>query len=348
MKMKDTMYGVMKPAPVEGAVIREDLPIPEIGDRDILVRVRATAICGTDLHILAWTEYAQKRVPTPMVFGHEFSGDVVAVGKDVTEVKVGDKVAGETHIPCNECRMCETDNRHICENMKIIGVHVPGSYAEYIGFPVDCAFKLPDDFDYNVGALLEPMGVAVHGIDAADIAGKTAVVYGCGPIGLMAVGTAKAWGAKQVIAVDVFPQKLDVAKRMGADAVINGKEADVQAEVMRLTGYGADVVVDFTGNLRAIKAEFSLIHKGGRVVLVGLPNGTIELDLTESIIYKEATVVGVTGRLMYRTWDQCVALIRSGDFNIKPVVSGIYPLRDYERAFADIRSGAPGKMVLIP
>lgn len=346
--MKDTMYGIVKPAPQPGAEIRDDLPIPQVGPRDILVRVRATAICGTDLHIMAWSEYAQKRVPTPMVFGHEFSGDVVAVGSEVNEVQVGDKVAGETHIPCNHCHMCLTDNRHICENMKIIGVHVPGSFAEYISFPVDCAYKLPSDFSYENGAVLEPMGVAVHGIDAAQVAGKKVVVYGCGPIGLMAVGAAKAWGAEQVIAIDMVQRKLEVAKEMGADAVINGREQDVTKEVFRLTEFGADVVVDYTGNLRAIKAAFSLIHKGGRIVLVGLPNGALELDPTEDIIYKEATVVGVTGRLMYKTWEQCAELIGSGKFNIKTAISGVYPLRDYQKAFDAIKDGAPGKMVLIP
>ncbi len=346
--MKDTMYGIVKPAPEPGAVIREDLPIPEVGPRDILVKVRATAICGTDQHILAWTEYAQKRVPTPMVFGHEFSGDVVKIGDAVTEVQVGDVVAGETHIPCNHCHMCETDNRHICENMKIIGVHVPGSFAEYISFPVDCAYKLPKDFSYEHGAVLEPMGVAVHGVDAAQVAGKTVVIYGCGPIGMMAVGAAKAWDAKQVIAIDVVQRKLEAAKDMGADAIINGKETDVVAEVMKLTGYGADIVIDYTGNLGAIKTAFSLIHKGGRIVMVGLPNGTMEIDPTEDIIYKEATVVGVTGRLMYKTWEQCAELINSGKFNIGAAISGVYPLRDYQKAFDAIHEGAPGKMVLIP
>ncbi len=346
--MKETMYGIVKAAPESGAVVREDLPIPSVGPRDILVRVRATAICGTDQHILAWTEYAQKRVPVPMVFGHEFAGDVVAIGEKVTEVAVGDKVAGETHIPCNDCVMCETDNRHICENMKIIGVHVPGSFAEYISFPVDCAYKLAEDFAYESGAVLEPMGVAVHGVDAAQVKDKTVVIYGCGPIGMMAVGVAKAWEAKKVIAIDMVEQKLEAAKAMGADEVINGAKVDVQKEVLRLTGYGADVVIDYTGNLKAIKVGFSLIHKGGTVVLVGLPNGTMEIDPTEDIIYKEATVIGVTGRLMYKTWEQCAELIQSGKFNIKAAISGVYPLRDYEKAFEAIKAGAPGKMVLIP
>lgn len=344
----ETMYGLVKATPAPGAEIQENLPVPPVGPRDILVKVRATAICGTDSHIMAWTPYAQQRVPTPMVFGHEFSGDVVQIGSDVTEVQVGDKVAGETHIPCNHCRMCKSNKRHICENMKIIGVHVPGAFAQYISFPVDCAFRLAPDFSYETGALLEPMGVAVHGVDCGEVAGKSVVVNGCGPIGLMAVGAAKAWGASQVIALDVIDEKLQVATQMGADVVLNSRKADVPAEVIRLTGGGADVALDYTGVVPAIKSLFHLITNGGRVVLVGLPNDPIELDLTSEIIYKEATVIGSTGRLMYRTWEQCISLINSGKFNIAPVVSGTYALRDFAQAFDAIKSGKPGKMLLIP
>lgn len=344
----ETMYGLVKAAPVPGAQIQENLPIPSIGARDILVKVRAAAICGTDSHIMAWTPYAQQRVPTPMVFGHEFSGDVVMVGADVTEVQVGDKVAGETHIPCNNCRMCKSDKRHICENMKIIGVHVPGAFAEYISFPVDCAFKLAPDFSYETGALLEPMGVAVHGVDCGDVCGKSVVINGCGPIGLMAVGAAKAWGAKQVIALDIIDEKLRVATEMGADIVINSRTTDAAAEVMRLTDGGADVALDYTGAVPAIKSLFHMITNGGRIVLVGLPNDPIELDLTSEIIYKEAVVVGSTGRLMYKTWEQCIELINSGKFNIAPVIAGKYALRDFEQAFDAITAGKPGKMLLFP
>jgi len=346
--MKKTMYGVVKTKPVSGAEIVENLPIPEIGERDILVKIQVAAICGTDLHILAWSEYAQTRVPIPMVFGHEFSGDVVAVGEKVTEVEVGDRVAGETHIPCNHCIQCETGNRHICENMKIIGVHVPGVFAEYISFPADCAYKISADMDYKVGAMMESMGVAVHGASVAEVKGKIVAIYGCGPIGLMAVGAVKAWGAKNVIAIDVISRKLDIAKEMGADVIIDCSLTDSVAAILKETTYGADVVIDYTGNLKAIKAGFSMVKKGGRFVMVGLANGRLEIDPSEQIIYKELTVIGVTGRLMYETWDQCVALLQSGKFNIDPVISGEYPMREYEKAFAAIISGSPGKMMLIP
>ena len=232
--------------------------------------------------------------------------------------------------------------------MKIIGVHVTGAFAEYISFPADCAFRLAPDFDYETGAQLEPMGVAVHGVDCAEVAGKRVVINGCGPIGLMAVGAAKAWGAKQVIALDVVEKKLEVAAKMGADCCLNSAKVNAPEEIVRLTDGGADVAIDYTGVIPAIKSLFHMIANGGRIVLVGLPNDPIELDLTSEIIYKEATVVGSTGRLMYRTWEQCIELINGGKFDIRPVVAGKYPLREFQKAFDAIHAGTPGKMLLIP
>ena len=342
------MKGIVKSKPEVGAEFFTDLPIPEVGPRDILVNVKAVAICGTDLHIYNWTAYAQERLKLPMVFGHEFSGDVVKVGDEVTEVKVGDRVAGETHIPCNNCYMCETDNRHICENMKIIGVHTPGAYADYISFPVDCAYKISDDLSYEKASTMEPMGVGVHGVDKGNVKDQDVVVFGCGPIGLMAVGAAKVFGAKTSTAIDVFDEKLEVAKQMGADYVLNSKNQDAVAAVMERTGHGADVVIDYTGNNMAINSGFDMLRKGGRMVLVGLPNGETPLDLANKVIYKEATVVGVTGREMYKTWEQCEEVLKSPLYNADAAIGGIYKLEDYDQAFQDIFSGKPGKMILIP
>jgi threonine 3-dehydrogenase len=344
-----TMSGVIKERPEPGAAYRTDLPIPVPGKNEVLVRVRAVAICGTDLHILPWTPYAQARIKPPMVFGHEFAGDIVGVGEGVTEYKPGDRVAGETHIPCNECYQCKTDNRHICENMKIIGVHAPGAFAEYIAFSKDCVYKLPDSIDYNTGAMLEPMGVAVHGVSVAKVKDQNVVVYGCGPIGLMAVGACKAWGAKKIVAVDIFDDKLEIALKMGADFIINAKQTDAAAKIINyFDKVGADVVIDYTGSPAGIKTQFKALRKGGRMVLVGLPSEDVTLDLTGDIIYKEATVIGVTGRLMYQTWEECAQLLNSPGFTLEPVVGGIYALKDFEDAFAAITGGKPGKMLLIP
>ncbi|MGE5612772.1 MAG: L-threonine 3-dehydrogenase [Bacillota bacterium] len=347
--MKGTMKGLIKSKPEPGAEYREDLPIPQIGPDDVLVKVKRTAICGTDIHIYDWTEYAKQRLKPPMVFGHEFSGEIVEVGSHVQNFKAGDRVAGETHIPCNNCIQCRTGNQHICESMKILGVHTPGSFAEYISVPVDCVWKIDDDIDDNIGAMLEPMGVAVHGILSGEIGGKSCVIYGCGPIGLMGVGAASACGASPIFAIDIFDDKLDIAKKMGATTVINAKKEDVHQIIMKAThGRGVDVVVDFTGVASAIQEGFKLLKKGGRFTFVGLPSGSVPLDLSEAIIYKEAKVNGITGRLMYETWYQCTEMLKSKRIDITPVIGGIYPLSEFNRAFEDLKNGCPGKMIFIP
>ncbi|MGI6424654.1 MAG: L-threonine 3-dehydrogenase [Tepidanaerobacteraceae bacterium] len=347
--MTEVMKGLVKEKPELGAVLYNNLPIPEVKENEILIKVKATAICGTDIHIYDWTKYAQDRLQLPMVFGHEFAGDVVEVGSMVKNFKKGDRVAGETHIPCNYCYQCQTGNRHICESMKIIGVQTPGSFAEYISIPVDCAWRLDDSLSYETGAMLEPMGVAVHGVLSGEIGGKTVAIYGCGPIGLMAVGTAAACGASKIFAMDVFEKKLEVAKKIGADIVLKSGQDNVVKTVLDATdGRGVDVVLDYSGNAKAIQEGFNILRKGGRFTFVGLPNGTVALDLSEDIIYKETKVNGVTGRLMYETWWQCSELLKSGKLEIKPVIGGVYPLEDYEQAFDALKNGAPGKMILIP
>ncbi len=347
--MRTTMSGIYKAEPKPGAQYRTDLPIPEIGPRDVLVRVRAAAICGTDQHILPWTEWAAERLPLPMVFGHEFAGDIVAVGAGVHEFRVGDRIAGETHIPCNHCYMCASDRRHNCVSMKIIGVHVPGAFADYISMPADCAYKLPDSVSYQMGAMLEPMGVGVHGVALGNVKDQNVVIYGAGPIGLMAVGAAKVWGAKKIFCVDVFDRKLAVASQMGADVVINARDGDPERKVFDETdGIGADVVIDYTGSEPAIASGFKMLRKNGTFVVVGLPARDLTLNWSEAIIYKEAHVIGCTGRLMYQTWAQCAEILATPGFSLDPVVGGVYALKDFERAFSDILSGAPGKMLLIP
>lgn len=343
------MYGVLKASASKGAEWREDLPIPEVGPRDLLVKVKAAAICGTDHHIYNWTPWAQARVKPPMVFGHEFSGEVVQVGDEVRRFAVGDRVAGETHLGCGSCYQCLTGNMHVCEDMKIIGVHIPGCFAEYISLHESCAWRLSEDQSYEVGALLEPMGVAMHGIQAAEVGGRDVVLYGAGPIGLMATSICRAYGASQVIVVEPAAAKLELAMKMGASLVSRVGIDDTPALVKKATkGRGADVVIDYSGSGQAIAEGLQVLRKGGRMVLVGLPEEPVSLDLTDGIIYREATVVGVTGRTMYGTWFECEKALSSGKLDISPVVGGRYPLREFERAFADIAARVPGKMILIP
>lgn len=344
--MQGRMKGIWKAGGEAGAVYREDLPIPITGEDQALVKIKVAAICGTDQHIYHWDSWAQERVPVPMVFGHEFAGEIVEIGRNLRGFQIGDRVAGETHIPCSSCYMCRTGNQHNCEEMKIIGVHVPGAFCEYIAVPQDCLWKLSPDVDYRTGAMLEPMGVAVHGVMSGEIGGRTALILGCGPVGVMAVGAAAAAGASKIFAVDLVKEKLDMAKSMGADYTINTAEENfVEVVLSRTAGRGAEAVIDYTGNAALIEEAFSALAKGGRFTMVGLPKDKLQLDLTNQVIYKEARINGVTGRLMYQTWWQCESLLSTGKYDINKVVGGIYRLEDFKKAFEYIDRGRPGKMI---
>jgi threonine 3-dehydrogenase len=344
--MQKVMKGLIKEEPKPGAAYKTDIPVPHPDNNAVLVKVRYTAICGTDIHIYNWNEYAQQRIKLPMIFGHEFSGDIIETGSYVNKFKPGDRVAGETHIPCNKCIECLTGNQHNCENMKILGVHVDGSFAEYIAVPQDCLWKLDDEMDYKTGALLEPMGVAVHGVFSGEISRKNVVILGCGPIGLMAVASCVAGGAAKVFAVDIFDDKLKMAKELGAEYVYNTKTDDFIANIMDVTkGRGADVIIDYSAHTGLIAKSFAALRKGGRFTFVGLPGNTLVLNPTDDIIYKEAIVNGVTGRLMYKTWFQCNELLLSGSFDMDKIIGGVYKLNDYEKAFDALKNGAVGKMI---
>lgn len=346
--MQQTMCGIYKSTPGPGAEYRTDLPIPEIGSDELLLRVCAAAICGTDQHIYSWNSWAQERVPLPMVFGHELSGDVVAVGKHVHGFRIGDRIAVETHIPCGRCHSCRTGHQHNCEEMKIIGVHVAGGFAEYVRVPQSCAWKLAPHISYRHGAMLEPMGVAVHGVFSGKIAMQNVVILGCGPIGIMGIGAAHSGGAAGILAVDVFDEKLEMAKKMGARRLVNTcMEDPVEAILDWTDGRGADVILDFTGNVSLIESAFRALCKNGRFTLVGLPSQKLSLDLTNAVIYKEANINGVTGRKMYETWYQCSRILEKGDMDLDSVIGGVYDMKDYSRAFADIIAGKPGKMLLL-
>lgn len=348
--MEGTMRGVCKMAPGAGAAYRTDLPIPRIGDGEVLMRVHASAICGTDLHIYGWNEWAAKRMrKLPIVFGHETAGEIVEIGRNVTGLRVGDRISVETHIPCNDCFQCRHGRRHICENMRIFGVTEPGAFAEYAPVPAECAVRLRDGISYEAGAMLEAMGAGVHGVEKAEVRDKTVLVSGCGPIGLMVVGACKTHGARRVIACDILPEKLKLAEAMGADVTVNSAQRDIIQAVRRETGgIGADAAVDITGDGRAIVAGLRALRKGGRMVSVGLPDGEIPINLTEDIIYREIQYTGVSGRQMFATWDDCMEILETPGFSLEPVMGGTYPLDGFEDALAAIRGGAPGKMLLLP
>ena len=285
----------------------------------------------------------------PMVFGHETAGEIVEIGKNVTGYRLGDRISVETHVPCNHCWQCRNGNPHICENQHVFGVTDPGAFAEYAPVHKDCIVRLKDDISYEMGAMLEAMGAGVHGVEVAQVRGKRVLVSGCGPIGLMTIGACKAHGASQVIACDLIDEKLEIAKAMGADITVNSREVDLPAFVRSQTdGVGADAVIDITGNPHAIRAGLKAVRKGGIFVSVGLPDGEVGINLTEDIIYREVIYTGVSGRLMFETWEDCMNILQSPGFSLEPVVGGIYPFRDFEKAMDALKQGVPGKMILVP
>ena len=345
----NNMKALMKKDRAPGAEL-VDIDIPEIGPKDVLVKVKAAAICGTDVHIYDWTPYAQARIKPPMIFGHETCGEIVSVGNQVTNFKPGDLVAVETHIPCEECYQCQTGAQHICEKMAIIGVHTNGTFAEYAKIPAVCCWKLPKDTNPDLGAILEPWGVAVNGILKGEVNNRSVAVFGCGPIGLLGLGSIAAWGATRIFAVEPIPTRLNMVPKFAPDAtLINPTKEDAVKAILEATGgRGVDVSIEISGSTQAAKMAFQVLRRGGRVSLVGLPSAPVELDLPEDIIYKEAKVFGSTGRLMWQTWWDMQNLLESGKFDPMPVITHRFPLAEFKNALELAKSGEAGKILLYP
>lgn len=343
------MKALLKTEPTRGAELL-DVPIPQIGPDDLLVRVQAAAICGTDNHIYEWTPWAEERLHLPMIFGHEYCGEVVEVGANARGFAVGDMVAAETHIPCLQCHQCRTGRQHTCEQMQIIGVHVDGAFSEYARLPVACAWKLAPGTSPDLGAILEPIGVAANGLFKDRVDGASLAVIGCGPIGLFCAQMALAAGARRVFVTDVSEYRLAMARRIVPEATaLNPMHDDVRGAVDEATsGRGLDVVIELSGSGPGTVQAFDLLAKGGRVSLVGLPAKPITLEMTSAIIYREAVVYGSTGRLMWDTWYRVEGLLREGRFDPTPVITHRFPLEEYVKALELTMSGNAGKVILYP
>ncbi|HET6477769.1 MAG TPA: alcohol dehydrogenase catalytic domain-containing protein [Dehalococcoidales bacterium] len=343
------MKAVVKEKAAPGAKLL-DVDVPEPGPRDVLIKVKVAAICGTDIHIMEWTPYAQARIKPPMIFGHECSGEVVKVGNQVTDFAVGDLVAVETHIPDETCFMCKTGLQHICEKMAIIGVHVDGVFAEYAKIPAVCCWKLAKDTDPDLGAILEPWGVGVNGILKGEVNNRSVAVFGCGPIGLMGLGSINAWGASKIFAVEPSETRLSMVPQFAPDAVLlNPAKQDAVKAILDATGgRGVDVAIDISGNAKGIQGAFKVVRRAGRVSLVGLPGAPVELDITADIIYKETRVFGSTGRMMWHTWYEMQNLLDSGKFDPMPVITHRMPLADFAKGIELAQGGKAGKILLYP
>ena len=323
--------------------------IPTIGPGEILVKVMAASICGTDYHIYSWDKWSQNRIKPPLVAGHEFSGEVVEVYSDVTRIKVGDHVSAETHVVCGECEFCRTGRGHICQNTKILGVDIEGAFAEYVKIPADNAILNSKDVAPEYLSIQEPLGNAVHTVLAGEIIGKSIAVVGCGPIGLLAVNVAKASGARKIIAIEVNEYRLNLAKELGATVLINPLKEDVIKRVLEETdALGVDVVAEMSGNKIAIQSALKYIKLGGRMSMLGIPNDNVEINVADDIVFKGITINGIVGRLMYKTWDQVSGLIESGNLDLDKVITHRFTFDEFEKGMQLMKEGNCGKVILFP
>lgn len=324
-----------------------DKPIPSCADDEVLIQVVATSICGTDVHIYEWNDWAKSRIPVPQTMGHEFVGKVVGVGKFVSGYSIGETVVAETHIVCNTCEFCVNNKKHICENTKVLGVDTDGAFAEFIAIPVQNAIKVNPRIAPEFLSILEPLGNAVHTVMSTDVAGKTVAIVGCGPIGLMAIDVARANHAKTIIAIEVNDYRLKLAKELNADYVINPLKENVKERIMELTnGKGVDVVCEMSGKESAIVDAFSYIKAGGYFAMLGVPSGTITINVANDIVFKGITIQGITGRRMFETWDQVKMLLDANALHLDKIVTHRLPFDQLEEGMALMESGNCGKVVL--
>jgi threonine 3-dehydrogenase len=341
------MKALVKEAPQTGLTLLEK-PIPQLPVDGVRIRVLATSICGTDLHIYNWDAWAASKVTTPLTVGHEFCGEVIEVGEKVTRFEAGDYVAAESHIFCDRCRTCRAGQRHICENEKIIGVQRDGAFAEQIVMPERCIWRTPADLPSEIATLQEPLGNSVHATLAGEVSRRHVMVTGCGPTGLFAVAIAKTCGAASVMAVDVKQYRLDLAAELGADQVFNPLECDVVTEIHGATeGRGADVVLEMSGNEKAIEDGLRSLSRGGDFRFFGVPSDRISIDVARDIIFKGAHVQGILGRKVWDTWHDTARLLEAG-LDLTPIVTHRFPMDDYEIAFDLIQRGECGKVILYP
>src|SRR5499425_2688751 len=346
--MSETMLAVVKPEPAPGADVRQ-MPVPRIGPRDVLVKVKVASVCGTDLHIYNWDQWAQNRIHPPLVPGHEFCGHVAAIGDEVTTVKEGDFVSAEMHVACGKCLQCRTGEAHICQNVKIIGVDADGAFAEYVVIPESNIWKLDPAIPLEYASILDPLGNAVHTVLAGEIAAKTVAITGCGPIGLFAISVAHAVGAAQVFAIEVNEHRRNVAKQMKADLVLDPSKEDVSAIVLERTGgLGVDVVLEMAGHPSAIRTAFDLVRRGGRISLLGLTSKPISLNFSEDIIFKGITIQGINGRRMYQTWYQMTALLKAGKLDLHPVITDRIAMQDFSKGMERLKTGEASKILVYP
>jgi threonine 3-dehydrogenase len=338
------MHALVKHHAARGIELR-DVDVPAIGPNDVRIRVKRTAICGTDMHIFNWDQWAQKTIPVPMTVGHEYCGEIVEIGSEVSGLSVGDRVSGEGHITCGFCRNCRAGRRHLCRNTVGVGVNRPGCFAEYVVIPAVNAFKLPDAIDDEIAAILDPLGNAVHTALAFDVVGEDVLITGAGPIGIMAAAIVRFVGARHVVVTDVNDYRLSIAKQMGATLAINVTRDSLDSAMQQLgMREGFDVGLEMSGNAAALRDMLRTMHHGGSIAMLGIPSTEVAIDWNE-VILKGLTLKGIYGRQMFETWYKMAALLQSG-LNVRPVITHRVPYTDYQHAFDIMGKGESGKVVM--
>ncbi len=342
------MRALVKESAGPGIVLR-DVPVPTCGPSEALIQVHHAGVCGTDLHIWEWDSWASNRLKPPVVIGHEFAGRITQLGQEAAQdnlLAVGDLVTAEGHVVCGHCLQCRLGDGHLCRRTQIIGVDRDGAFADFIVMPASNVIKL-DGIPTEIGAIMDPLGNAVHTVLEAQVPGSTVLVLGCGPIGCFAVGVARAAGASLVIASDFNPTRLELAREMGAQVTLNPGTDDVVARVRELTGGdGVDLVCEMSGHPSGHAQALAAARMGGRVNLLGTPNRTTEVDFARDIIFKGLTLYGVTGRKMYQTWHQMRRFLRASQLDPRPVITHRFPLECIRDAIQVIKDGQAGKVIL--
>lgn len=329
----------------EPGIWLDDVPIPAIGPNDVLVRVRKTAICGTDVHIFNWDPWSQKTIPVPMTIGHEFVGEVAEIGSEVRGLKKGDRVSGEGHVTCGHCRNCRAGRRHLCRNTIGVGVNRPGCFAEFLAIPAVNAFRLPPDIPDDIAAILDPFGNAAHTALSFDMVGEDVLITGAGPIGILAAAIARHVGARHVVITDVNDYRLNLARKLGASRVVNVAKESLDAVMAELgMTEGFDVGLEMSGNPAAVADLLRTMNHGGHVAVLGIVPDAIPLNWND-MIFKGLTLKGIYGREMFETWYKMVAMLQ-GDLNIAPIITHRFPVDAFAEGFEAMRSGRAGKVIL--
>ncbi|WP_147695672.1 L-threonine 3-dehydrogenase [Vogesella mureinivorans] len=322
-----------------------DVPMPAVGHNDLLIKITKTAICGTDIHIWNWDDWAQKTIPVPMHVGHEYVGVVAGMGSEVQGFTIGQRVSGEGHITCGYCRNCRAGRRHLCRNTTGVGVNREGAFAEYLVIPAFNAFPIPDDISDDLASIFDPFGNAVHTALSFNLVGEDVLITGAGPIGIMAVAIAKHVGARHVVITDVNDYRLELARQMGATRAVNVGREDLKTVMQELhMTEGFDVGLEMSGNPHAFRQMLDVMNHGGKVALLGIPPANTSIDWNQ-VIFKGLEIKGIYGREMFETWYKMVALIQSG-LDITPIVTHHFKVDDFEAGFAAMLSGQSGKVIL--